>query len=132
LVVQAIRAWLAIQPPGTGGWLGALRDPPIGSALALMHKSPERAWTVPALAAEVGMSRSAFATRFTELVGTPPLSYLQRWRLQLAADLIRTRSLPLAVIAERAGYTSIEGFSRSFKRQFGRSPAAFRRQKPSA
>jgi len=128
LFVQAIRAWLADHPQGAGGWLGALKDPAIGATLGLMHKSPDRAWTVPMLAAEAGMSRSAFAARFTALVGMPPLSYLQRWRLQMAADLLRTQSLPITAIAERSGYESVEAFGRSFKREFGLSPAVFRRR----
>src|SRR6266851_4556510 len=77
MFVQALRAWLKDQPAGSAGWLGALKDPSIGTALRLIHTAPERQWTVPALAAEVGMSRSPFAARFTALVGEPPMSYLK-------------------------------------------------------
>jgi AraC-like DNA-binding protein len=85
LFVEAIRTWLRKQPPGTAGWLGALRDPSIGAALGLIHQSPEKRWTVPALSAAVGLSRSPFAAKFRALVGQSPMAYLKRWRLQVGA-----------------------------------------------
>lgn len=126
IFVKAVRAWLDDQPPGSGGWLGALRDPQIGRALGLLHRSPERAWTVAALAAEIGMSRSPFAERFRTLVGEPPLAYLTRWRMHLVAGLIRDERLSLREMAERVGYESEPAFSRAFKRHFGLSPTAYR------
>ena len=75
LVIQAIRAWIARDPSARTGWLGALRDKQIGRAIALIHRDPGRAWTVASLASAVGMSRSAFAARFTELVGEPAMHY---------------------------------------------------------
>jgi len=127
IFVQAVRAWLRTQPDGAAGWLGALRDVPIGAALRLLHHTPARAWTVSALAAEVGMSRSPFAARFAALVGTPPLSYLAQWRMQLSAGLLRTGELSLTEVAGRVGYESTAAFSRGFKKQFGMAPGAFRR-----
>ena len=126
LLVEAIRAWLKDQPQGTAGWLGALRDPAIGAALGLIHKSPEKSWTVAKLAAQVGMSRSPFAARFGELVGQSPMSYLKRWRLQLAAQLLLDQTLSLSDIAERVGYKSTAALSRVFKSEFGASPGQYR------
>ena len=84
IVIQAIRAWLDGDPAARPGWLGALRDPYIGQAIALIHADPARAWTVAALAAELAMSRSAFAARFTELVGEPAMQYVTTWRIHVA------------------------------------------------
>lgn len=126
ILVEAIRVWLKDQPQGAAGWLGALRDPSIGTALGLIHKTPEKPWTVAALAAEVGMSRSPFAARFTGLVGRSPMSYLKSWRLQLAARLLQDPTLSLSNIAERVGYESTAAFSRIFKREFGAAPAQYR------
>src|SRR5215831_13419027 len=128
IFVEAIRAWLKDQPQGAAGWLGALRDPSIGAALGLIHKSPEKRWTVAMLAAQVGMSRSPFAARFMALVGQSPMSYLKRWRLQRAAQLLQDHKLSLSDIAERVGYESSAPLSRVFKREFGVSPAQYRRK----
>lgn len=128
IFVEAVRTWLKEQPHGTAGWLGALRDPSVGAALGLIHKTPEKQWTVAVLAAQVGMSRSPFAARFTALVGQSPMSYLKRWRLQVAAGLLRDQTLSLSNIAERVGYESTAAFSRVFKREFGAAPADYRRK----
>jgi AraC-like DNA-binding protein len=126
MFVEAVRAWLKDQPEGSAGWLGALRDPSIGTALGLIHKEPEKQWTVPWLAAQVGMSRSPFAARFTALVGKTPMSYIKHWRLQLAAKLLQNKTLALATIAEQVGYESMPAFSRVFKREFGMAPGQYR------
>jgi AraC-like DNA-binding protein len=125
LFVEAVRTWLRQQPPGAAGWLGALRDPSIGAALGLIHQSPQKQWTVPALSASVGLSRSPFAARFTALVGQPPMAYLKRWRLQLAATLLR-QNAALSSVAERVGYESTPAFSRAFTRFFGVPPGRYR------
>jgi AraC-like DNA-binding protein len=127
MFVEAVRAWLKDQPEGSAGWLGALRDPSIGTALGLIHKVPEKQWTVPSLAAQVGMSRSPFAARFTALVGQAPMSYLKHWRLQLAAKLLQNKALALSSIAEQVGYESLPAFSRVFKREFGVAPGQYKR-----
>jgi AraC-like DNA-binding protein len=126
LFVEAVRTWLRQQPAGAAGWLGALRDPSIGAALGLIHQTPDRQWTVPALSAAVGLSRSPFAAKFTELVGQPPMAYLKRWRLQLGANLLRQQTVPLSSVAERVGYESTAAFSRAFTRFFGVSPGRYR------
>jgi AraC-like DNA-binding protein len=128
LFVEALRTWLKHQPPGTAGWLGALRDPSIGAALRLIHQTPERRWTVPTLSRAIGQSRSPFAAKFTEMVGQSPMAYLKRWRLQLGANLLRDHGVPLAKVAERVGYESTAAFSRAFTREFGISPGRYRRR----
>ena len=92
-----------------------------------MHADPSRAWTVDALAREVALSRSALAARFTTLIGEPPIQYLVRWRLALAARSLRAGGDAIARIAEKSGYESEAAFSRAFKREFGKPPAAWRR-----
>ena len=90
LVIQALRAWLDADPAARTGWLGALRDPDLGGAIAAVHRDPARTWSVAALAHGAAMSRSAFAARFAELVGEPPMQYVTRVRMQLAHDALRT------------------------------------------
>lgn len=126
LVIQAIRHWIDTDPAATTGWLGALGDPWIGHSIAMVHREPERAWTVAELAAQVAMSRSSFAARFTELVGDTPMQYVTRWRMHLAVDLLSEDGLTVAAVAERLGYTSEASFSRAFKRISGRAPGSVR------
>jgi AraC-like DNA-binding protein len=129
IVVQTIRTWLEAQPPGAGGWLGALRDRQIGAALEAIHREPRRPWRVSQLACEVGMSRSPFAARFAALVGETPLRYLTRWRLHSATDLLLGTDQPVAEVARLVGYESEAAFSRAFKRAHGRAPLAWRRHR---
>src|SRR6266542_3566135 len=126
IFVQAVRAWIESQPRGDGGWLGALRDKQISSALNLMHKKPNAPWTIAKLAAEVGMSRSPFTTRFTSLVGEPPLAYLTKWRMTLAAGYLRDNQISIREIAERVGYESQASFTNAFKRSFSLSPREYK------
>jgi AraC-like DNA-binding protein len=130
MFVEAIRRHIESLPPEQHGWLAGLRDRFVGKALALMHSRPAHAWTVDELANHVGLSRSALADRFGALIGCPPMQYLTRWRLQLAADLLRTSRRPLAAIATEVGYDSEAAFSRAFKRELGTAPAAWRRAAP--
>lgn len=124
LVVCAIRVWLRSAP--ADGYLGALRDPHLGPVLARMHRDPGRAWSVSALAAAAGLSRSVFAERFTATVGRTPMAYLTEIRMRLATALL-TDGLAPAQVAARAGYDSVAAFSRAFKRTTGNSPATVRR-----
>ncbi len=126
LFVQALRAHLAAEGERRG-WLRALVDPQIGQVLALLHEQPEHAWTVESLAARVGMSRSAFAARFTELVQEPPLTYLTRWRMTKASRLLRASSSSIGQVAGSVGYDAEAAFSKAFKRWTGSAPGAFRR-----
>lgn len=127
LVVQAIRAWIETDPAARSGWLGALKDRQIGRAIALIHRDPAQAWTVATLAQQVAMSRSAFAARFTELVGEPAMRYVARWRMYVAMDALKEQDKSVAEVANRLGYQSEAAFSRAFKRVIGVSPGAVRR-----
>jgi AraC-like DNA-binding protein len=127
LFIEGIRAWLNTQDGETAGWLGALTDPIISRALTLMHGDPGRHWSVEQLAAEVGLSRSAFYTRFTGLVGEPPLRWLTHWRMQLATNWLRGTEMGIGDIADGLGYSSEEAFKRAFKRELGVPPGSYRR-----
>lgn len=127
MFVEAIRRHIEGLPPEQQGWLAGLRDRFVGKALALMHSNPARSWTVDDLAGSVGLSRSALGERFTALIGLPPMQYLTRWRLQLAADLLLGSRRTVAAISAEVGYESEAAFSRAFKREQGASPAAWRR-----
>jgi AraC-like DNA-binding protein len=107
-----------------------MRDAHVGRALALMHDDPGRRWTVDDLAREVALSRSALAERFASLVGEPPIQYLVRWRLALAARALRAGGEAIARVARRSGYESEAAFSRAFRREFGMPPAAWRKAGP--
>jgi AraC-like DNA-binding protein len=128
IVVQAIRAWIETDPAARTGWLGALQDPHIGRAITLIHRDPSRAWTLAALADEVAMSRSAFAARFTQLVGEPAMAYVARWRMHLAVDALRQQGSTVGELAHRFGYRSEAAFARAFKRVIGTPPGAVRRK----
>jgi len=126
LFVYILRAWLREQPEGSGGWLGALRDPQIRKALTQIHESPQVPWTVESLARSVAMSRAAFAKRFTDLVGEPPLAYVTRWRMDLAAKLLRESKEPVSRIAGRVGYISETAFAKAFRRRRNVAPGQYR------
>ncbi len=128
LFVEAVSQFVASLPAERRGWLAGLRDRQIGRALAVLHARPTEAWTPETLALEVGMSRSAFAERFTSLIGQPPMHYLTLWRMHVAAQHLREGHSSVSQIAFEVGYESEAAFSRAFKRQFGRSPGIWRRQ----
>ena len=127
LVIQAIRSWMADNPFGQTGWLGALQDKQIGRAILAIQRDPSRTWTVELLAEEVAMSRSAFAARFKKLVGESPMQYLAEWRMNVAATWLKEQELSVGELASRLGYQSEAAFSRAFKRSIGVSPGLFRR-----
>lgn len=127
LFVEALRRYVETLPPGQTGWLAALRDPIVSRALAQLHGRVTHPWTVDELGRAVGLSRSALADRFNRLLGEPPMRYLARWRLHVAAHDLRHSDLPLARIAEQVGYESEAAFNRAFRRDFGMPPAAWRR-----
>lgn len=128
LFVYIVRTWLAAQPEGRAGWLGALSDPQIGRALERMHAYPARSWTVEGLAREASLSRAAFARRFAALVGEPPLGYLTRLRMERAARLLRDTAEPVGRISTEVGYDSEFAFNKAFKRARGLSPGRWRRE----
>jgi AraC-like DNA-binding protein len=127
MFVEAIRSYLDRLPADARDWLAGVRDPQVGAALRVLHGRPAHAWTAERLAREVGMSRSSFAHRFTAYVGIPPMHYLGRWRLQLAARLLETRSVSVGQAAAAVGYQSEAAFNRAFKRAVGQAPGAWRR-----
>jgi len=128
LFAEAVRHYMDELPPGQSGWLAALRDRYVGRTLALLHEQPAYPWTVDALAAKVGLSRSALGERFNALIGTPPMQYLTRWRISLAAAQLRESNVSIIRVATQVGYESEAAFNRAFKREFGLPPAAWRRQ----
>jgi len=122
LVIRTLRSWAATEANRVG-WLGGLSEEGIGRVLNAMHADPFRNWTVQVFAKIAGMSRSIFADRFTKAVGEPPLRYLSRWRLTLAADLLRSSGLKVTEVAYKSGYASDAAFSRASKAHFGYAPS---------
>ncbi|MBQ6644537.1 MAG: AraC family transcriptional regulator [Saccharopolyspora sp.] len=128
MLVCTLREWFDRPGGEPPAWWTAQRDPVVGDALRLLHAEPAASWTVAALAERTGVSRSTLAKRFTELVGEPPLTYLTRWRMTLAADLLAEReAATIADIARTVGYSDPFGFSAAFKRVQGLNPSEFRR-----
>lgn len=127
LFVEAIRRHTMELPDGERSWLAGLRDKTVARVLGLLHENVSRSWDVDQLAGEVGVSRSALADRFRRVIGMPPMQYLAHWRMQLAAQILKTTAVPLARIAEQTGYESEAAFSRAFKKSFGAAPATWRR-----
>jgi AraC-like DNA-binding protein len=128
LLIAAIRHWAKEQPADAApSWLTALRDPLIGRVLALLHDRPSEQWTLVSLADEVHVSRATLARRFTDAVGEPPLSYLGRWRMQLAAQRLKEGTETVEEIAHQVGYTSEYAFNRAFVRHRGHPPGRYRR-----
>lgn len=126
LLVLVLRAWLRSQTSATSGWFGALVDPQLAKALALIHHTPERDWTVEELARHAGLSRAAFARKFNEHVGEPPLKYVTRWRMNLAAKLLATTSDSVDAISRQVGYESATAFGKAFNRFYDVPPGRFR------
>jgi AraC-like DNA-binding protein len=127
MFVEAMRKYVAELPDEARGLLAGIRDAHVGRALALMHADPAKSWTVDSLAREVAMSRSVLAERFAHLLGEPPMQYLTRWRLAVAARSLRSTTEPITRVAQRCGYESEAAFNRAFKREFGLPPATWRR-----
>lgn len=127
LLVQLLRAWLAGEPAGAGGsWLGVLRDPVVGEALAKLHGDPARPWTTATLAKEINVSRATLSRRFVAAVGQTPGAYLARWRMDLAALRLRDTDDALEDIARSVGYSSVHAFSRAFGRARSQPPGRYR------
>jgi AraC-like DNA-binding protein len=127
MFIETLRRYMIELPPEQSGWLAGARDPIVGAALALLHRDPHRPWTPAELAAGAGTSRSVLGERFARFLGEPPLAYLARWRLQLAARALETSDKTVLEIAMEVGYRSEPAFTRAFKRQFGLPPARYRK-----
>jgi len=128
VLVATVRAWLAAHPDDAPGWLSTAHDPVVHGALRAIHDRPAEPWTVLTLAREVDVSRATFAARFRMQVGSPPMAYLTRWRLTLAADLLTSTDRTLASIAADVGYGSAFALSTAFSQQMGTSPSRYRHQ----
>lgn len=109
------------------GWLSAAQDVQLARVLAVMHQDFARPWTLPELAKIAGLSRAAFAARFAEKVGEPPMQYLLRCRMRRAMTMLTTERSTLARTAESVGYGSEAAFSAAFKRHTGSAPGTFKR-----
>jgi AraC-like DNA-binding protein len=129
MFVDVVRRYIETLPAERADWLAGLRDPPVGRALAALHRSPAHDWTLESLAHEVGLSRSALAERFTQFVGQPPIQYLTNWRMQLAANHLLSGVDSVAAIASRVGYESEAAFSRAFKKAVGAPPGQWRKRR---
>jgi AraC-like DNA-binding protein len=130
LFIQILRAHIASgternRPEHNKGWLRAVFDPQIGTALSAIHNSVNTPWTVESLAEAAGMSRSAFAARFKELLGQTPLEYVTEWRMQKAMQLLEQRDKKLIDVARSVGYESDAAFSKAFKRVVGANPGEY-------
>src|SRR6202047_2025171 len=119
LVIQLLRAHIASGPERNKGWLRAVFDPQMDTALSAIHDKVNTPWTVESLAEAAGMSRSAFAARFKELLGKTPLEYVTEWRMQKAIQLLRQRDKKLIDVARLVGYESDGAFRKAFKRVVG-------------
>ena len=127
-VVQAIREYLAALPPGASGWLDGLRDPAVARALSIIHTRYAEDIDVEGLAREAGVSRSVLGERFAELLGEPPMRYCARWRMRVAANMLRDGKHNTANVAYAVGFNSEAAFNRAFKREYGEPPATWRRR----
>ena len=127
LFVEAVRAHVDTLHDPSSGWLAGLNDRYVSAALALIHGEPGRPWTLDGLAADSGTSRSTLAERFIRIMGQAPMQYLWQWRLHLAADALASSDRGVKQVASDAGFGSIAAFGRAFKREFGVSPARWRR-----
>jgi AraC-like DNA-binding protein len=128
LLIAAIRHWSENRLESAGAsWLTALRDPLLANVLGVIHARPGEAWTLEMLAREAHVSRATLARRFTDAVGEPPLAYLGRWRMHVAAQRLKLTDDPVATIAREVGYRSEYAFSRAFSRQCGHPPGRYRR-----
>ncbi len=129
LFFDTLRRHIAGMPEQQSGWLAGARDPIVGKSLAILHHRVDHPWTIAELAREVGLGRSALVERFTRYLSEPPMTYLSRWRLQLAARALTATPRGVAEIASDVGYESEAAFNRAFKRHFGLPPARYRRER---
>jgi AraC-like DNA-binding protein len=128
MFVDVVRRYLESLPTDRTNWLSGLRDQYVGRALMALHANPARDWSLETLAHEAALSRSAFAERFVQFVGQPPMQYLANWRMQLATNYLRNGTESVASIANRVGYDSEAAFSRAFKKVLGTPPSEWRVQ----
>lgn len=128
MLVEVLRAHLAILEGEGIGWFSGLADRNLSHALSAMHADPAHRWTVQELAQLSAMSRSAFALRFKQVVGTAPMEYLTQWRMLLACDRLKNTDDSVSSIAFSLGYESESAFSTAFKRVMAHSPRHYLRE----
>jgi AraC-like DNA-binding protein len=128
LFIQILRAY-SKQENHQLSYFSALLDKHISQALKLIHSSPEKDWTVELLAAEVGLSRSSFYTKFNHLVGASPMKYVFKWRMMQARDKLENTPKSMITIAEEVGYQSENAFQKAFKRFYQLTPSALRKKR---
>ena len=128
LLIQAIRSWFENAADFECRWISALKDEKVGKAMLCIHSMPERSWTIESLGKEVGMSRTAFSNRFTELVGDTVMNYLTRWRMNMAMMRLKNGEQINADFVESLGYMSESAFRRTFKKVFGVNISDIKRQ----
>lgn len=126
MFIEVVRRYIESLPSHNAGWLAGLRDPAVGKALALIHARPSFNWTIEGLARQSGTSRTVMAERFMKFVGVPPMHYLAKWRMQVAAEMLNRGNLNIATIAAEIGYESEAAFSRAFRKMMGMPPSAWR------
>ena len=131
-VAQAIDDHIRHLPHDASGWIKGLADPAVSKALSVIHTRYAEDLTVEGLAKEVGVSRSVLGERFSELIGEPPMRYCGRWRMRIAANMLRDGKQNTANIAYSVGFNSEAAFNRAFKREYGEPPAAWRRLQEAA
>ncbi|MFO1312788.1 MAG: AraC family transcriptional regulator [Burkholderiales bacterium] len=127
LFAEALRRYVSRLPPQRSGWLAGAADPHVGRALAQLHRRPSHDWTLDELSKSVGLSRSSLVERFSRYLGQGPMAYLADWRLELAAESLRTTSRSVLAIAGDVGYDSEAAFNPAFKRRFADPPARYRK-----
>lgn len=128
LFAEAVRRYVAGLPDDAGGWLAGLRDPAVGRALAMIHARYAEAWTLDELAREAGVSKTVLVERFRALTGEAPMHYCARWRMKVAAEMLRDERHNASSVAYSVGFNSEAAFSRAFKREYGTPPATWRRE----
>ena len=126
MFIEVLRRYVDELPPGQTGWFAGLRDEVVGRVLTLIHGQPGHPWTLPELAREASSSRTNLAQRFASFVGEPPMQYLARWRMQVAATLLSESGAKVAAVGAEVGYDSEAAFSRAFKKAVGFAPGAWR------
>lgn len=127
LFAEAVKRYIEALPPEEAGWLAGLKDPAVGRTIALIHKSYAEALTLEALAREAGVSKTVLGDRFRALLGESPMQYCAKWRMNIAADMLRKERQHAANVAYSVGFNSEAAFNRAFKREFGLPPAAWQK-----
>ncbi|MFA9462445.1 AraC family transcriptional regulator [Thiohalorhabdus methylotrophus] len=129
IFIEAVRRYIEGLPSESAGWFAALSVPSMRRAIHRLHGDPARHWTLAELAREVGVSRTVLIERFNTYLGMAPMTYLAKWRMQVAGGMLTTGSVPIAQVAAEVGFDSEASFSRAFKRSTGMPPAKWRQQR---